>query len=103
MSSRPWRLNPCFPRGQPLHVGLFKLFSSRGRLWASPFFHTILSEFPLTERSAESRYAYKSWYNYKEELCPLFTCFLREWAIIKGCASACDLFHGTPAWYAPAG
>lgn len=30
------------------HGALFKLYSSRGRLWASPFFHTILSEFPLT-------------------------------------------------------
>ena len=46
------------------------------------------------------RYAYKSWYNYKEKLCPLLTCFLREWAIIKRYASACGLFHRTPARYA---
>ena len=34
--------------GQPPHGALFKLYSSRGRLWASRFFHTILLEFPLT-------------------------------------------------------
>ena len=52
-ASRTLRLDPCFPQGgnRPHGGPSFKLYSSRGCLWASPFFHTILSEFPLTGRA----------------------------------------------------
>ena len=56
-----WHKNTCqvglcdwihvSPGGNRTMGALFKLYSSRGRLWASPFFHTILSEFPLTGRA----------------------------------------------------